>query len=535
MTAKLIERLVLPTLLGLCVAVYLPVTQLGFVSDDPALILVNQPSIAQIPGFFFADLWAGTDTGYYRPLFVSTLAVDRALFGHDAWGFHLHSLMWHLCAGLGVHRVARAWAGERAALVAAAIFLLHPLQSEVVAWVSARNDSMAVALACASAAVLLPAQRTWAHTMLGGGLALGAMLSKENAGAAVVALLPALDIARRETPRRALDAARRYAPLGVAVGIWLAMRAGFGPSSLPGGGAHQALSTLANGPAIAAVYLQKLLIAYPLTDGHTVVYLPERLAEDATVLAVAAMLAGFAVKRGGRPAAVAVGLMAWLVLPAIVGIGTRQLLGERYAYLPMVAVALAAAATVSTWRSSLWVALLLPFWVWRIGDRVREWHDDVSLNAAAQRDLDTPYTQAWLADAFSRSGEPAAALPWYERALRGEPPICTLATQTLSAALAAGQPTEGVRLGRLAYDRGCAAVTGFRETWALTMLLDDQAPAAAKVMAPRPPCTAANALVLATLSSLAGDEAGVSECRTTVEDPAHFDEQVERLSARQTR
>ncbi|MSQ02226.1 MAG: hypothetical protein EXR71_10105 [Myxococcales bacterium] len=219
MTTTRVERLALPTLFGACVAVYLPVLGMGFVSDDPALILVNQPSIAQIPGFFFADLWDGTDTGYYRPLFVSTLAVDRALFGHEAWGFHLHSLGWHLLAGLGVHGVARAWAGGRAALVAAAVFLLHPLQTEVVAGVSARNDSMAVALACGAAVVLSPPQRRWPRVLLGGALALGALLSKENAGAAVVALLPALDLARRWGPHSMIDAVRRYAPLALTVFI----------------------------------------------------------------------------------------------------------------------------------------------------------------------------------------------------------------------------------------------------------------------------------------------------------------------------
>ena len=533
MTATRIESLALPTLFGLSVAAYLPVVQLGFVSDDPALILVNRPSIAQIPDFFFADLWAGTDTGYYRPLFVSTLAVDRALFGHDAWGFHLHSLLWHLLAGLGVHRLARAWAGERAALVAAAVFLLHPLQSEVVVWVSARNDSMAVALACASAMVLFPAQRAWTRSLLGGALALAAMLSKENAVAAVVALLPALDVARG-TPGRGIEAARRYAPFGVAVCVWIVMRTAFGPASLPGGSADTVLTLIANAPAIAAVYVQKLFIAYPLTDGHTVPYLPERPAEDLAILAAGALLAGLAVKKGGRRAAIALALVAWLAVPAVVGIGTRQLLGERYAYLPLVGVALVVAATVSGWRTAAWMAVLLPLCVWRIGERVAEWHDDVSLNAAAQRDLDTPYTQAWLADAYSRAGEPAAALPWYEQALRGEPPVCTLATQTLAAALAAGRPAEGVRLGRLAYDRRCAGVTGFRETWALTMLIDHQWQSAARLMEPRPPCTRANAVVLGTLSRLAGDDAGVSACRTVVEDPARYDEQVASLSARQT-
>ena len=56
--------------------------------DDEALVRDNQwtGSLSQIGALFERDLWgttrlSGLQSGYYRPLFLVSLAVDRALFG----------------------------------------------------------------------------------------------------------------------------------------------------------------------------------------------------------------------------------------------------------------------------------------------------------------------------------------------------------------------------------------------------------------------------------------------------------------------
>ena len=77
----------------------------GFVWDDIPLVVNNtltgEPS--NLPLFFQVDLWetAGgveSASGYYRPLVLVSLALDRVLWGLSALGHHLHSLAWHVGA-----------------------------------------------------------------------------------------------------------------------------------------------------------------------------------------------------------------------------------------------------------------------------------------------------------------------------------------------------------------------------------------------------------------------------------------------------
>jgi hypothetical protein len=83
--------------------------------------------------------------GHYIPLTWLTLAGDYLLWGLDPWGYRLTSLAWHtlnalLFFGLLWRLLAptstRAWA----ALAGAALFALHPLRVESVAWISERRD-----------------------------------------------------------------------------------------------------------------------------------------------------------------------------------------------------------------------------------------------------------------------------------------------------------------------------------------------------------------------------------------------------------
>ncbi|RPH94654.1 MAG: hypothetical protein EHM68_13760, partial [Lysobacterales bacterium] len=93
--------------------------------------------------FFREDLWAaqGADSGLYRPLFVSVIALQRLLFGDWASGFHLVNIGLHAAVTVLVYRLvdqlllARAamgpWRAE-SAFLAAAVFAVHPVHAEAV-------------------------------------------------------------------------------------------------------------------------------------------------------------------------------------------------------------------------------------------------------------------------------------------------------------------------------------------------------------------------------------------------------------------
>ncbi|HTY09142.1 MAG TPA: tetratricopeptide repeat protein [Candidatus Edwardsbacteria bacterium] len=133
-------------LAALTLAAYWPVLSAGFIYDDK-LFVVDNPAIrgwGSLPGFF-ADP-AGTTAsvpwpGIWRPLRTASYALDYTLWGLRPLGFHLTGLLLHFCSGLLLAALAAfLLESELAGAVAAALFLLHPVQTEAVSWVASRGD-----------------------------------------------------------------------------------------------------------------------------------------------------------------------------------------------------------------------------------------------------------------------------------------------------------------------------------------------------------------------------------------------------------
>jgi Flp pilus assembly protein TadD len=122
-----------------------------FAYDDDILICTN-PSVKN-PAMFaehvFGSLFGNTvNEGvikFFRPLVLTSYFLSYQVFGQVAWPFHLTNLLIHLLNGCLVFTLARCWFGLRRnpALVAALVFLAHPIQTEPVAWISGRTDLLA--------------------------------------------------------------------------------------------------------------------------------------------------------------------------------------------------------------------------------------------------------------------------------------------------------------------------------------------------------------------------------------------------------
>lgn len=125
-------------------AVYWPVRQHAFVNyDDPDYVTDN--AIIQRGLSTDGLAWAfGTLHGratYWFPLTWITHMLDCQLFGLNAGAHHLTNLLWHLANVLMVFVVIRRMSGQfwPSALVTA-LFALHPLQVETVAWITERKN-----------------------------------------------------------------------------------------------------------------------------------------------------------------------------------------------------------------------------------------------------------------------------------------------------------------------------------------------------------------------------------------------------------
>jgi protein O-mannosyl-transferase len=83
--------------------------------------------------------------GNYAPVQIVSYMVDYALWGLDAGGFLCTNLVIHALNGLLVYRLLFRLHGERlVATVGAALYLLHPVQVESVAWVSQRKNLLSM-------------------------------------------------------------------------------------------------------------------------------------------------------------------------------------------------------------------------------------------------------------------------------------------------------------------------------------------------------------------------------------------------------
>jgi tetratricopeptide (TPR) repeat protein len=124
------------------VVTYLPVFDNAFVNYDDDLYILNNPWVKRGLGVDTVAWAFSTFRGAnWFPLTWLSWAADHSLYGLEPAGFHLTSLILHVANSvllfIAIERLTGArW---RSAFVAA-VFALHPLHVESVAWAAARKD-----------------------------------------------------------------------------------------------------------------------------------------------------------------------------------------------------------------------------------------------------------------------------------------------------------------------------------------------------------------------------------------------------------
>jgi tetratricopeptide (TPR) repeat protein len=140
---KLEQPVVIGVLLALCVAaVYLPAVFLDFTNYDDTYYVTENPHIRA--GLSWATIgWAMTHScvGHWQPVTLMSHALDCQIYGLSPAGHHLTSVILHGANTIVLFLLLRSLTGAtwRSAAVAA-LFALHPLRVESVAWVSERKD-----------------------------------------------------------------------------------------------------------------------------------------------------------------------------------------------------------------------------------------------------------------------------------------------------------------------------------------------------------------------------------------------------------
>lgn len=127
--------LLLAALAGLCYINSLPN---GFVFDDKYLVTSDTSfrSVDQFQALLRNHGWLT-----YRPLRTVSYAIDYSLFGLNPAGFRTFNILYHVLNGSLLFTIIRTMLKRsQPALLAAVLFIVHPIQTESVAYISGRRD-----------------------------------------------------------------------------------------------------------------------------------------------------------------------------------------------------------------------------------------------------------------------------------------------------------------------------------------------------------------------------------------------------------
>jgi hypothetical protein len=303
-----------------------------------------------------------------------------------------------------------------AALLAAGIFAVHPMASEVLGWASALPDALSVTAALLAAVAGGP--------LLAGVATLCALLAKESA----LLVLPAL-LAAGLAPRRLLPGW-----LG-AVAIWLLLR------TLSGVGAGWSWADrLHLVPAALLWPLSTMAIPHPLTAARDLLAVPGW----SLALGGAVLLAGLVAARRSRVALVGVGLAVAAAAIALPPTLDGYLAAERYAYVGLIGLALWVAAVVPRSDGRLLGAVALVSVGLHIHHGSR-WSGDVPLFSAATRAIpESSFSWHLLGHALAREGRMSEAADAFGTAIRTGHPYPDDSQLHLIALVQSGRSAEAL-------------------------------------------------------------------------------------------
>ena len=423
------------TLLALLIAAaYGPVVRADFLNWDDNTHVYENPRVVA-PDGLRRSLHDASEPGLYPVLFTTYYLEWRAA-GGKPWLFHVDNVVLHaanaalvgmLAAELGMAAIA-CW-------LVAALWALHPVHVESVAWITERKNVLYVFFWLVSLLVYLrhsaarPGGRR-ARVLYGASLLVYALalLSKGAAITLPAAIVLVEWLRGRRLDRRFWLSLTPYVVLGVAGGIGLVRNVGPDIQGPPLG------LRLALACRAFWVYLATFLWPHPLVPVYPRWSIrPLGLPEHLSIAGLAAVaIAGTVVRRRlPRLMVVGAGLFAtnvFLVL-GVVWNSYHQaaFVADRYLYLPGVGLAIVAVAglgelttaarlpgRVVTAAAVAWIALLA------VATRLQVpvWHDaETFWRHTLSRNPNCALCEYDLANALTKQRRPEEAIPHYREAL----------------------------------------------------------------------------------------------------------------------
>jgi tetratricopeptide (TPR) repeat protein len=379
--------------------------------------------------------------------------LDWRLFGADPAGHHATSVALHAANAALLFALLDATTGApwRSAL-AAALFGLHPLRVESVAWVAERKDVLStlfwLSTTLAYAAwVRRPTRGRYAAVAAGLALGLLAKPMLVTLPAALV-LLDHWPLGRLRSARDLWPRVREKLPLlaivaAASVATLVVQRRGGAVGSLD---VYPLATRLGNAAVSYVAYLRAA--AWPVD--LAVLYPHPRTVSGGAVAASAALLAlvTAAVLAARRRPYLLVGWL-WYLGTLVPVIGLVQVgdvaRADRYTYVPLIGVAVAVAWSLPAWPRlvAAAAAVVLAALALRTRDQIAVWRDSVALfSHALAVEERNPVAHGNLGYALAVRGETDRAIHHLERAVALRPDLLTARVELGNALHARGRVDE---------------------------------------------------------------------------------------------
>ena len=208
-------------MLAVTIVAYQQVWHAGYIWDDDKYVTAN-PLLTAADGL--KRIWFSLDSpSQYFPLVYTSFRFEHALWGLNPAGYHWVNILLHGVNALLVWRLLRALRVPGAWL-AAALFALHPVQVESVAWITERKNVLMgffflLSLICWVRFVEAEAKERW--RFYGAALVFYALalFSKTTACTIPAALLLILWLRRKPINLARLTQIAPFVVLGLAMGL----------------------------------------------------------------------------------------------------------------------------------------------------------------------------------------------------------------------------------------------------------------------------------------------------------------------------
>jgi Flp pilus assembly protein TadD len=436
-------------LVALVLAAYAPVRHNGFVHFDDGTYLFENRIVQQgltLPGVAWA--FSTCHAANWHPLTWLSHMLDCELFGLDAGAHHAVGVLLHAASAVSLFLALRALGGAPwPAAFVAALFAVHPLRVESVAWAAERKDLLAGLfwmLGLAAWARYARRPSAGRYLLVAGALGAG-LLAKPMAVTLplVLLLLDAWPLRRWRLPsppprRLVLEKLPLLALSLLSSAATLACQRGGGTlaalDSLPFG------ARLANALVACVAYLWKTIWPVGLAFYYPHPNLVASRPFDALLvpaLACGLLLAGVSaavlLEAGRRPYLLAGWLWYLGTLAPVIGLVQvgNQAMADRYAYLPLIGVyvmiAWGGSELVAARRGArpiLWLAAALALGGSVVATRAQlaHWRDSPALFRHALRvTRDNALAHNNLGSWLARQGDVGQAETHFREAIRIKP------------------------------------------------------------------------------------------------------------------